>query len=57
MPRRLAQTVADEIGARTDALDPVEGLTKSELASGTTYATVQRDNLARLKRGLGCTAG
>jgi zinc transport system substrate-binding protein len=55
VPRDLAETVAREIGARTDFLDPVEGLTREDLAAGKTYASVQRENLARLKRGLRCT--
>jgi zinc transport system substrate-binding protein len=46
---RLAQTVAREVGARTDVLDPVEGLT-----SGGNYFTVMRENLAALRRGLAC---
>ncbi|MFT4034022.1 MAG: zinc ABC transporter substrate-binding protein [Patulibacter sp.] len=56
VPKALAQTVASEIGARTDALNPVEGLTKDELAAGASYASIQRDNLKRLTRGLRCTA-
>jgi zinc transport system substrate-binding protein len=46
---RLAQTVAREVGARTDVLDPVEGLT-----SGGNYFTVMRGNLAALRRALTC---
>lgn len=56
VPKKLSQTVADEIGARTDFLNPVEGLTQEERDEGVSYVTIQRDNLARLKRGLGCTA-
>lgn len=55
VPRDLAETVAREIGARTDFLDPVEGLAQEDLEAGETYASVQRENLARLIRGLGCT--
>jgi len=55
VPRRLADTVAREIGARTDMLNPVEGLTAAERRAGATYVSIQRDNLARLVRGLGCT--
>lgn len=46
---RLAQTVAREVGARTAVLDPVEGL-----ASGGSYFTVMRKNLAELRRALAC---
>lgn len=56
VPKKLSQTVADEIGARTDFLNPVEGLTQEERDAGVSYVTIQRDNLARLKRGLECTA-
>jgi len=55
VPRRLLETVAREIGARTDALDPVEGLTREQLDAGESYFTIQRENLAALRRGLGCT--
>jgi len=55
VPPDLARTVAEEIGARTDVLDPVEGLTREQLEAGETYATIQRANLRRLKKGLGCT--
>lgn len=55
VPRKLADTVAREIGARSDALDPVEGLTREQLDAGESYFTIQRDNLRRLRKGLGCT--
>jgi zinc transport system substrate-binding protein len=55
VPRKLSQTVAHTMGARTDALDPVEGLTASELRAGDTYTSIQRRNLDSLVRGLGCT--
>jgi zinc transport system substrate-binding protein len=56
VPRKLSQTVAHTIGARTDALNPVEGLTSDERAAGETYSSIQRRNLDALVRGLGCTA-
>jgi zinc transport system substrate-binding protein len=34
---KLAQTVAREAGARTAVLDPIEGLTKDEIANGANY--------------------
>jgi zinc transport system substrate-binding protein len=55
VPRKLSQTVARTIGARTDALNPVEGLTASELKGGATYTSIQRRNLDAIVRGLGCT--
>jgi zinc transport system substrate-binding protein len=54
VPRDLSETVAAEIGARTDFLDPIEGLTEEDIDVGKTYLSVQRDNLRRLRRGLGC---
>lgn len=51
---RLADTVAREAGARTAVLDPIEGLTKDRRAKGENYFTLMRDNLASLRRGLGC---
>lgn len=55
VPRKLAETVAAEIGATTDMLDPIEGIPAAELRKGATYFTIQRANLAALKKGLGCT--
>ena len=57
VPKRLAQTVADEIGAGTDALDPVEGIPQARLDAGATYISIQRENLRRLVKGLACTKG
>jgi len=51
---RLARAVARETGARTDVLNPLEGLTQSELQHGSDYFTVMRANLAALRRGLEC---
>lgn len=56
VPKDLSETVAREIGARTDALDPVEGLTEEDLDSGKTYASVMTDNLDRLEKGLRCSS-
>jgi zinc transport system substrate-binding protein len=52
---RLAETVAREAGVRTAALDPLEGLTQEQVDEGADYFTVMRDNLAALRRALGCT--
>ena len=54
VPPALADTVAKEIGAATDALNPIEGLTQEELDAGTTYTSIQQDNLASLRKGLRC---
>jgi zinc transport system substrate-binding protein len=55
-PPDLAETVAREIGAKLDLLDPIEGLTQDEIDEGKTYASIMRENLGRLVTGLGCTA-
>jgi zinc transport system substrate-binding protein len=51
---KVAETLAREAGVATAALNPVEGLSEDEQASGTTYLSVMRDNLATLKMALGC---
>jgi zinc transport system substrate-binding protein len=51
----LAQTVAREAGARTEVLNPLEGLTKEQLDRGEDYFSVMRANLAALRRALACT--
>ncbi len=54
VPRDLSETIAREIGATTDALDPVETITQDRLDAGTTYLTIQRANLASLVQALRC---
>lgn len=51
----LARTVADEIDAATAPLNPIESITSADLASGTSYLTLQRANLAALSKGLRCS--
>jgi zinc transport system substrate-binding protein len=51
---RLAETIARETGADTDALNPLEGLTEDELDAGENYFTVMRANLEALRRALAC---
>ena len=51
---RLAETVARETGARTAALDPLEGLSSQQLEAGESYVTVMRANLAALREALEC---
>jgi zinc transport system substrate-binding protein len=51
---RIADTVARETGARTAVLNPLEGLTEDELARGENYFSVMRENLATLRKALGC---
>jgi zinc transport system substrate-binding protein len=49
---KVAETLAREVGAKAEVLDPIEGL---EPLSGGDYVTVMRDNLTHLRTALGCT--
>lgn len=51
---RLAQTLADEIGAQTLVFNPLEGLTDEEVAQGKTYLTVMEENLNNLQLAMNC---
>lgn len=51
---KLAETVAREAGAKTAVLDPIEGLTPDEAQRGATYVSLMRQNLAALRKALGC---
>ena len=55
MPRKLSETVARSIGAKTGALNPVEGLDQQQLDAGETYTSIQRENLAAMVKALRCT--
>jgi len=54
VPPDLSETVANEIGASTDFLDPVETIGEADLADGTTYATIMDRNLESLTAALAC---
>lgn len=49
---KVAETIATEIGAQTDVLNPLEGLTSEETAAGEDYLSVMRKNLDALKKAL-----
>lgn len=49
---KLAETLAAEVGAKTEVLDPIEGL---QPGSSADYLSVMRDNLGKLRTALGCT--
>ncbi len=51
---RLADTIAQESGAKTIVFDPLEGLTHEAQTQGKNYLTVQRENLANLRTALAC---
>ncbi len=45
---KIAETIAREVGARTDVLNPLEGLTAAQIARGEDYFSVMRQNLVAL---------
>ncbi len=49
---KVAKTLADEVGAKAEVLDPLEGL---EEGSSDDYVSVMRKNLATLRGALACT--
>lgn len=51
---KLAQTIAAEIGAQTLVLNPLEGLSDSDLAAGQDYLSEMQNNLNNLKIALKC---
>ncbi len=51
---RLSQAVAQEIGAQTLVLNPLEGIVEEEQKAGRNYFTVQEENLKNLKIALQC---
>jgi zinc transport system substrate-binding protein len=55
LPADLSRTVADAIGASVDVLDTVESVSSDALDAGATYASIMRDNIAKIARGLGCS--
>jgi zinc transport system substrate-binding protein len=54
MPPDVAETLADETGARIATLDPLESLSQALLDTGEDYLTVMRTNARALAEGLGC---
>ncbi|CUX29550.1 metal ABC transporter substrate-binding protein [Clostridium sp. C105KSO13] len=49
---KVAETIADEIGAKTEVLNPLEGLSDEQLESGEDYFSVMETNLEALKGAL-----
>jgi zinc transport system substrate-binding protein len=49
---KIAQTLATEVGAKAEVLDPIEGI---EPGSSDDYLSVMRSNLTRLRTALGCS--
>jgi zinc transport system substrate-binding protein len=50
----VAETLARETGAKTEVLNPLEGLTDDEVAAGATYVSLMDENLEALRDALGC---
>jgi len=51
---KLANTIAQEIGAKTLVLNPLEGISQSEISKGKNYFTEMQNNLINLKTALQC---
>ena len=51
---RVAEVIANEVNAQTLVLNPIEGLTEEQTASGADYFSLMRENLANLRTGQGC---
>lgn len=49
---KVAQSIADATGASVEELNPLEGLSEEELASGDDYFSTMRENLDKLKKAL-----
>lgn len=51
---KVAQSIANEIGATTLVLHPLEGLSLQEVEAGADYFSIQRQNLENLRSALNC---
>lgn len=51
---KLSQTIADETGAKTLVLDPIEGIPDTQLRAGDNYFTIMKQNLNNLQLALQC---
>ncbi|WP_242952415.1 metal ABC transporter substrate-binding protein [Anaerocolumna xylanovorans] len=49
---KVAQTIADEVGVKTEVLNPLEGLSDDEIKAGGDYFSVMETNLASLVEAL-----
>lgn len=54
IPSSAAEVLAEELDVATDSLNPLEGLSQSDIDSGITYVSAQRDNIDRIAKALGC---
>jgi zinc transport system substrate-binding protein len=53
---KLSNTIAQEVGAKTLVLDPIEGVSDADQAAGQDYFTIMSANLKNLQTALGCSA-
>jgi zinc transport system substrate-binding protein len=51
---KLSNTIANEVGAKTLVLNPIEGLSNEEVLRGKNYFTEMQNNLANIKKALQC---
>lgn len=51
---KIAETLANEVGAQTLVMNPLEGLTDQEIANGRNYVSVMKENLKNLQTALQC---
>lgn len=49
---KVAETIADAIGAKTDVLNPLEGLSDDQVTAGDDYFSIMRQNLESIKSAL-----
>lgn len=51
---KVGETLANEVGAQTLVVNPLEGLTDGEIAEGKNYFSVMRENLRNLQIAMNC---
>jgi len=51
---KLAETLAQEVGAKSLVLNPIEGLTSGDLAKGKDYLVLMQENLTNLRTAMQC---
>lgn len=49
---KIAETIASETGAKTDVLNPIEGLTKDDKERGLDYIGMMKQNLSAIEKSL-----
>jgi zinc transport system substrate-binding protein len=54
LPKEFADTVAQLIGAKVDAINAVETISQSDLDAGVTYSSIMKSNISTISTALGC---